>query len=78
LLVVLQDAGYENILAFDIKAPRTDEPKHIADIIEVSAQNLVWLWERALAVDRAMIQQLREEKRNTALAGYLGQCLYGR
>jgi len=78
LLVVLQDAGYENILAFDIKAPRTDEPKNIADIIEVSAQNLVWLWERALAVDRAVIQQLREEKRNTALAGYLGKCLYGR
>jgi xylose isomerase len=78
LLVVLQDAAYENILAFDIKAPRTDEPKHIADIIEVSAQNLVWLWERALAVDRATIRQLREEKRNTVLAGYLGKCLYGR
>jgi xylose isomerase len=78
LLVVLQDAGYENILAFDIKAPRTDEPKNIADIIEVSAQNLVWLWERALAVDRATIQQLRQEKRNTALAGYLSQSLYGR
>ena len=78
LLIVLQDAGYENILAFDIRAPRTDEPKHIADIIEVSAQNLVWLWEKALAVDRGMIQQLRAEKRNTALAGYLGKCLYGK
>jgi xylose isomerase len=78
LLVVLQDAGYENILAFDIKAPRTDESKHIADIIEVSAQNLVWLWEKALAVDRSVIQQLRQEKRNTAIAGYLGKCLYGR
>jgi xylose isomerase len=78
LLVVLQDAGYENILAFDIKAPRTDEPKYIADIIEISAQNLVWLWERALAVDRAMIQELRQEKRNTALAGYLSKSLYGR
>src|ERR1700730_9860683 len=77
LLVVLQDAGYENILAFDIKAPRTDEPKYVADIIEVSAQNLVWLWERALAVDRAVIQELRQEKRNTALAGYLSKSLYG-
>jgi xylose isomerase len=77
LLVVLQDAGYENIIAFDIKAPRTDEPQHIADIIEVSAQNLVWLWEKALKVDRNMIHQLREEKRNTAVAGYLAQCLYG-
>jgi xylose isomerase len=78
LLVVLQDAGYENILAFDIKAPRTDEPKNIADIIEVSAQNLVWLWEKALAVDRAVIRRLREEKRNTAIAGYLAKSLYGR
>jgi xylose isomerase len=77
LLVVLQDAGYENIIAFDIKAPRTDEPQHIADIIEVSAQNLVWLWEKALKVDRAVIHRLREEKRNTAIAGYLAQCLYG-
>jgi xylose isomerase len=78
LLVVLQDASYENILAFDIKAPRTDERKHVADILEVSAQNLVWLWEKALAVDRGVIRQLRDEKRNTALAGYLGQCLFGR
>jgi xylose isomerase len=77
LLVVLQDAGYEHILAFDIKAPRTDEPEHIADVIEVSAQNLVWLWEKALTVDRAVIRQLREEKRNTAIAGYLSRCLYG-
>jgi xylose isomerase len=77
LLVVLQDAGYEGIVAFDIKAPRTDEPKDIADVVTVSSQNLVWLWEKALAVDRAVIRRFREEKRNTALAGYLAQCLYG-
>ena len=77
LLVVLQDAGYEGIIAFDIKAPRTDEPKDITDIITVSSQNLLWLWEKALSVDRNAIQRFRNEKRNTALAGYLAQCLYG-
>jgi xylose isomerase len=78
LLVVLQDAGYEGIVAFDVKAPRTDEPKDIADVITVSSQNLLWLWERALAVDRAIIQRFRDERRNTALVGYLAECLYGR
>jgi len=77
LLVVLQDAVYEGVIAFDIKAPRTDDPKNIADIITVSSQNLVWLWEKALAVDRNLIQSLRNERRNTALAGYLAKCLYG-
>jgi xylose isomerase len=77
LLVVLQDAAYEGVIAFDIKAPRTDDPKNIADIITVSSQNLVWLWERALAVDRNLIQSLRNERRNTAIAGYLAKCLYG-
>ncbi len=78
LCVVLQDAGYEGIVSFDIKAPRTDEPKDITDVVTVSSQNLVWLWERALAVDRGTIQRFRDERRNTALAGYLAQCLYGR
>jgi xylose isomerase len=77
LLVVLQDAGYEGIMAFDVKAPRPDEQKDIADILTVSAQNLVWLWEKAWAVDRSVLQGLRDEKRNTAIAGYLAQCLYG-
>jgi xylose isomerase len=77
LLVVLQDAGYEGVIAFDIKAPRTDSPENIADIVTVSSQNLVWLWEKALAVDRSVLQKLRDENRNTALAGYLGQCLFG-
>jgi xylose isomerase len=77
LLVVLQDAGYEGIMAFDVKAPRPDEQKDIADILTVSAQNLVWLWEKAWAVDRAVLQGLRDEKRNTAIAGYLAKCLYG-
>jgi hypothetical protein len=77
LLVVLQDAGYEGIVAFDIKAPRTDDPKNIADIVTVSSRNLLSLWEKALAVDRDAIQRFRDEKRNTALAGYLAQCLYG-
>jgi len=77
LLVVLQDAGYEGIVAFDIKAPRTEAPENIADILTVSSQNLVWLWERAWSVDRSILQTLRDEKRNTAIAGYLGKCLFG-
>jgi xylose isomerase len=77
LLVVLQDAGYEGAVAFDVKAPRTDEPKDITDIVTVSSQNLVWLWEKAWSVDRTVIQTLREKKRNTAVVGYLAKCLYG-
>jgi xylose isomerase len=77
LLVVLQDAGYEGIMAFDVKAPRPDEQKDIADILTVSGQNLVWLWEKAWSVDRQTLQSLRDQKRNTAIAGYLAQCLFG-
>ena len=78
LLVVLQDAKYDGIVCFDVKAPRTDDPKNIQDILTVSGNNLIWLWERALAVDRNKIAQFRAENRATALAGYLAQCLYGR
>jgi len=78
LLVVLQDAGYAGPVCFDVKAPRTDEPKDIADILTVSSRNLIWLWDRALEVDREKIAQFREEKRATALSGYLAECLYGR
>ena len=78
LMVVLQDAKYDGIVCFDVKAPRTDDPKNIQDILHVSANNLKWLWERALAVDRAKIVQFRAENRATALSGYLAQCLYGR
>ena len=78
LLVVLQDAGYEGVLAFDVKAPRTDDPANIADILTVSAQNLAFLWDRALAVNRAKIESFRQENRATALSGYLASCLYGR
>src|ERR1700745_1402307 len=78
LLVVLQDAKYAGPICFDVKAPRVDDPANITDVLTVSSKNLVWLWERALTVDRLKIQELREEKRNTALAGYLGKCLYGR
>lgn len=77
LLVVLQDAGYDGIIAFDVKAPRTDSPDNIADILTVSSQNLVWLWEKAWTVDRSILERLRKENRNTAIAGYLGQCLFG-
>ena len=77
LLVVLQDAGYDGVIAFDVKAPRTDSPENIADILTVSSQNLVWLWEKAWTVDRCIVQRLRNENRNTAIAGYLGQCLFG-
>ncbi|MBV8329600.1 MAG: TIM barrel protein [Verrucomicrobia bacterium] len=77
LLVVLQNAGYDGIIAFDVKAPRTDSPENIADILTVSSRNLVWLWEKAWTVDRSILERLRKENRNTAIAGYLGQCLFG-
>jgi hypothetical protein len=51
---------------------------NIADIITVSARNPVWLWERALKVNRNKIEQFRSQNRLTALSGYLAQCLYGR
>jgi xylose isomerase len=78
LLVVLQDAAYDGIMSFDVKAPRVDDPRHIQDILTVSARNLMWLWERALAVDRKKIEAFRTENRLTALAGYLAECLYGK
>jgi len=78
LMVVLQDAKYDGIVCFDVKAPRTDAPEHIADILEVSSRNLLWLWERALTVDRSRIEAFRKEHRATALSGYLAECLYGR
>ena len=78
LLVVLQDAKYDGIVCFDVKAPRTDDPKNIQDVLRVCGNNLTWLWERALAVDRNKIAEFRAENRATALAGYLAQCLYGR
>ena len=78
LMVVLQDAKYDGIVCFDVKAPRTDDQKNIQDILTVSSNNLVWLWDRALAVDRAKIAQFRAEHRATALSGYLAQCLYGK
>ena len=76
--MVLQDAKYEGIICFDVKAPRTDDPKNIQDVLHVSAKNLTWLWEHALEVDRSKIEHLRAENRATAIAGYLAQCLYGR
>jgi xylose isomerase len=78
LLVALQDAQYAGPICFDVKAPRVDDPAHILDVLHVSAQNLVWLWDRALEVDRQKIEQFRRENRLTALSGYLAQCLYGR
>jgi xylose isomerase len=78
LCVVLQDAQYAGPICFDVKAPRVDDPANITDILAVSSQNLLWLWDRALAVDRAKVQQFRDENRLTALTGYLAQCLYGR
>ena len=77
LLVVLQDTAWDGIICFDVKAPRTDDPKNIQDVLTVSGNNLVWLWERALRVDRDKILALRAENRSTAIAGYLTQVLYG-
>jgi xylose isomerase len=76
LLVVLQDAQWEGILAFDVKAPRTDSQENIADIITTSSANLQRLWTKALKVDRNKITEFRASQRNTALAGYLAECLY--
>jgi xylose isomerase len=77
LLVVLQDANWEGVISFDVKAPRTDSDRNITDILRVSAENLVALWRRAAAVDREVICRYRAENRMTALSGYLAQCLYG-
>ncbi|MGA9779457.1 MAG: TIM barrel protein [Limisphaerales bacterium] len=76
LCVVLQDARWEGILAFDVKAPRTDREEDIADILRTSAANLQRLWASALKVDRKKIAQFRSTQRYTALAGYLAKCLY--
>jgi len=76
LCVVLQDAKWEGILAFDVKAPRTDRQEDIADILHTSAANLQRLWAKALKVDRKKIAGFRATQRYTALAGYLAKCLY--
>ena len=76
LCVVLQDAKWEGILAFDVKAPRTDREDDIADILTTSAANLQRLWAKALKVDRKKIAEFRSTRRYTALAGYLAKCLY--
>ena len=76
LCVVLQDAKWEGILAFDVKAPRTDRQEDIADILHTSAANLERLWAKALKVDRKKIAGFRATQRYTALAGYLAECLY--
>lgn len=76
LCVVLQDAKWEGILAFDVKAPRTDRPEDICDILHVSAANLRRLWAKAAKVDRKRIAEFRSTQRYTALTGYLAECLY--
>ena len=76
LCVVLQDAEWEGILAFDVKAPRTDRQEDIADILHTSAANLQRLWAKAAKVDRKKIAEFRATQRYTALAGYLAGCLY--
>lgn len=76
LCVVLQDAGWEGILAFDVKAPRTDREEEIADVLTTSAANLQRLWAKAVKVDRKKIRAFRSDGHYTALAGYLTRCLY--
>ena len=76
LCVVLQDAKWEGILAFDVKAPRTDRQEDITDIITTSAANLQRLWAKALKVDRKKVANFRSAGQYTALAGYLAKCLY--
>lgn len=77
LMVVLQDAKWDGIICFDVKAPRVDTPENITDILSVSAANLSRLWNLALKVDRTKIDTFRKENRLTALSGYLTSCLYG-
>jgi xylose isomerase len=76
LCVVLQDAAWEGILAFDVKAPRTDSQEDITDVLTTSIANLQRLWARATMVDRKKIAEFRKDQRYTALAGYLTSCLY--
>jgi xylose isomerase len=76
LCVALQDARWPGILAFDVKAPRTDRQEDIADVLHTSAANLQRLWKKALKVNRKRIQEFRKTQRYTALAGYLAECLY--
>ena len=76
LCVVLQDAKWEGILAFDVKAPRTDREEDIKDILHTSVANLQRLWAKARKVDRKKIAEFRSTQRYTALAGYLAKCLY--
>lgn len=76
LFVVLQDAKWDGILSFDLKAPRTDSQRNLTDIIKVSAANLVRLWNRALKVDRKQIARFRRDGNYTGLSGYLARCLY--
>jgi xylose isomerase len=77
LCVVLQDAKWPGILAFDVKAPRTDDESDITDILTTSANNLKNLWKRALKVDRNKVKTFRQNRQFTALAGYLAEQLYG-
>lgn len=77
LMIVLQDAKWDGIICFDVRAPRVDTPENITDILTVSAANLQRLWNLALKVDRAKIEACRAENRLTALSGYLASCLYG-
>jgi xylose isomerase len=76
LCVALQDARWPGILAFDVKAPRTDREEDIADILHTSAANLQRLWNKASKVNRRHILEFRKIRRYTALAGYLAECLY--
>ena len=76
LCVALQDAKWEGILAFDVKAPRTDRQEDITDILKTSAGNLQRLWAKALHVDRKKIAEFRRTQRYTALVEYLAGCLY--
>ena len=74
--MVLQDAKWPGIIAFDVKAPRTDRQEDITDILTTSAANLKRLWSKALKVDRRKIAAYRTRGNFTALAGYLARCLY--
>jgi len=66
--------GYENILAFDIKAPRTDSRNTLADI-HWSRAPKIWCGfggRGALAGDRAVISGAATKKKKTgARPGYL-------
>ena len=78
LLVVLQDAQLRRAGLLRCEGAAHGRPEEHHRYPDRQLENLLWLWDRALAVDRKKIAEFRAENRATALSGYLAQCLYGK